>query len=79
MEVAEDGSDARGRRGCCEPAVGRGRTAWEVVGRRWRSQRKALTLEEGGVAVNQLLVGAGQRRKRWGRCRMSQRKALTLE
>ena len=33
----------------------------------------------GGVAVNQLLVGAGQRRKRWGRCRMSQRKALTLE
>ena len=44
-------------------------------GKRWgrcrMSQRKALTLEEGGVAVNQLLVGAGQRGKRWGRGRMS--------
>ena len=32
MEVAEEGSgDARGREGCCEPAVGRGRTAWDEV------------------------------------------------
>ena len=32
MEVVEEGSDARGREGCCEPAVGRGRTAWDEVG-----------------------------------------------
>ena len=42
-------------------------------------QRKVLTLEEERVAVNQLMVGAGQRRKRWGRCWRSHRKALTLE
>ena len=34
------------------------------------SQRKALVLEEGGVAVDQLCGGAGQRWKRWGRCRV---------
>ena len=33
MKVAEEGSDARGREGCCEPAVGRGRTAWDEVGK----------------------------------------------
>ena len=33
MEVVEEGSDARGRRGCCEPAVGRGRTALKEVGK----------------------------------------------
>ena len=33
-------------------------------------------LEEGRVAVNQLYGGAGQRRKRWGWCRVLQRKSL---
>ena len=33
MQVVEEGSDARGRRGCCAPAVGRGRTAWDDVGK----------------------------------------------
>ena len=32
FEVAEEGSDIGRREGCCEPADGRGRTAWKEVG-----------------------------------------------
>ena len=31
--VGKEDSDTRGRRGCCAPAVGRGRTAWDEVGK----------------------------------------------
>ena len=35
-------------------------------------------MEEGRHAVDQLHVGAGQRRRRWDRCHRYQRKALLM-